>query len=116
MWWSTGVRGRRANKGVGVTGTGVHESRGQKELWEKKKESSLTRMDLRGTKAQFYRITFNKFHSQIMLLISERNKRGAQPPAFTRAGSFVFCRLNRHLIIGHIIISTVPFKKVSGKR
>jgi len=58
----------------------VEWSNGDGDAWEQrakrtrgeKKELTLTRMDLCGTKAQFYRITFNKFYSQIMLSISEK--------------------------------------------
>lgn len=71
------------------------ERKKEVEKKRKKKTLTLTRMDLRGTKAQFYRITFNKFYSRIMPSM-KKNKRGIVR---------VLALFAPALIIGHIIIS-----------
>lgn len=56
---SNGVRRRR-------------EQRAKRARGGRKKELILMKIDPRGIKVQFYKITFNKFHSRIMLPISEK--------------------------------------------
>lgn len=66
-----GERIKRAKRGYTVAESKKSLAERRKKV-KKKKMLTLTRMDLRGTKAQFYRITFNKFYSRIMPSISEK--------------------------------------------
>lgn len=71
---------------------------------KRKKRLTLTRMDLRGTKAQFYRITFNKFYSRIMLSISKKKTgiNAERAISFPRSSDALS---SAALIIEYIIIS-----------